>query len=95
MERLNTGCLTPFLRWTILFFREVMSVVSLFLIVFGTLTLVFVLMAVGIVMGREPISGSCGGMAAKGLSCFFCPKKKQCKKKPSLNEMDKVKIEIR
>lgn len=36
--------------------------------------LVIAAMAVGVIMGREPIKGSCGGMGALGIdtSCEIC-----------------------
>lgn len=40
----------------------------------GLFLLLFAAMAVGIMLGREPIKGSCGGMAALGLKsgCEIC-----------------------
>lgn len=29
----------------------------------------FIAMAIGVLMGRKPISGSCGGIASKGCPC--------------------------
>jgi hypothetical protein len=47
---------------------------KILLIVFIGMILFFVLMAVGVLLGRKPISGSCGGMAAVGLEggCDIC-----------------------
>lgn len=41
---------------------------------FGVLLLVMCMMAVGVLMGREPIKGSCGGMSALGMkgACDIC-----------------------
>lgn len=40
----------------------------------GLFLLLFAAMAVGIMLGREPIKGSCGGMAALGMKgeCEIC-----------------------
>ena len=51
-----------------------------FFITFTVLALVIGGMAIGVIMGRKPISGSCGGMAAVGIDskCEICggnPKK--------------------
>lgn len=47
---------------------------ALFFIVFGVMFLVVAAMAVGVLMGRKPISGSCGGMSALGMevACDIC-----------------------
>ena len=44
------------------------------IIVFAVMMLFVVLMSVGVLMGRKPISGSCGGMAAVGMkgACDVC-----------------------
>ena len=36
--------------------------ISLFLTVFGVFAFLVAIMAVGVIMGRRPISGSCGGI---------------------------------
>lgn len=45
-----------------------------FILTFAILVLVFGLMAVGVMMGRKPIAGSCGGIAALGIEkeCSIC-----------------------
>lgn len=54
-----------------------MSTFLLALIVFA---LVIAAMAVGVIFGRKPIAGSCGGLGAVGLECEGgcekpCPKR--------------------
>ena len=43
-------------------------------VVFAFMLLVVVAMSVGVLMGRKPISGSCGGMSAIGMevACDIC-----------------------
>ena len=45
-----------------------------FLVVFRTMLLVVGMMAVGVMMGRKPIAGSCGGIANLGIEkeCSIC-----------------------
>ncbi|MES2818455.1 MAG: (Na+)-NQR maturation NqrM [Pseudomonadota bacterium] len=44
------------------------------LVVFLTMLLVVLGMSVGVLMGRKPIAGSCGGIAALGIEkqCSIC-----------------------
>nr|WP_298136838.1 (Na+)-NQR maturation NqrM [uncultured Pseudomonas sp.] len=46
----------------------------IWLVVFLTMLLVVSLMAVGVIMGRKPIAGSCGGIANLGIEkeCSIC-----------------------
>ncbi|MGB1092489.1 MAG: (Na+)-NQR maturation NqrM [Oceanobacter sp.] len=56
---------------------------SMFLVAFGAMLFIIAAMAVGVMMGRKPISGSCGGMAAIGMdtACDVCGgDKKKCEK---------------
>ena len=45
-----------------------------FIITLLVFALVLAIMAVGVIMGREPIKGSCGGMGALGIdqACDIC-----------------------
>lgn len=47
---------------------------ELFLIVFAVLAILITAMSVGVIFGKKPISGSCGGMAALGMevACDVC-----------------------
>lgn len=47
---------------------------STLVIVFGAMLFFVAAMAVGVLLGRKPISGSCGGMAAIGMesACDVC-----------------------
>lgn len=46
----------------------------IFLIVFAVMALVVAMMAVGVMAGRKPIAGSCGGIANLGIEkeCSIC-----------------------
>lgn len=46
---------------------------NLFLISMLMLALFFVLMAVGVMSGREPLKGSCGGLNKLGMRDGDCP----------------------
>ncbi|MFN2288242.1 MAG: (Na+)-NQR maturation NqrM [Chromatocurvus sp.] len=45
-----------------------------FLTTFGVMGSVMAIMAVGVMAGREPLKGSCGGIGAAGIdqSCEIC-----------------------
>lgn len=44
-----------------------------FLISFGVMAMVIIAMSVGVLFGRKPISGSCGGVgAALGVTDYSC-----------------------
>ena len=47
---------------------------NMFAIVFAFMAIFILTMAVGVIFGRKPISGSCGGMAAIGMEseCDVC-----------------------
>jgi hypothetical protein len=45
-----------------------------FLLALGVLALLIAGMSIGVLMGRKPLAGSCGGMAALGMEveCDIC-----------------------
>ncbi len=47
---------------------------DIFIIVFAVMSLLVIAMSVGVIMGKKPISGSCGGMSALGMevACDVC-----------------------
>ena len=54
----------------------------LFIIVFSIFMLFILAMAIGVVFGRKPIKGSCGGLGkVMGEKCDFCNSDGKCKKK--------------
>lgn len=44
------------------------------ILTFATLMIIVVAMSVGVLLGRKPIKGSCGGMSALGMdtACDIC-----------------------
>lgn len=59
---------------------------STFIIVFAFMLCFILVMAVGVLFGQKPISGSCGGMAAIGMEseCDVCGgDKSKCDKEES------------
>ena len=47
---------------------------TMFIVTFCFIAFVITAMAIGVIMGRKPISGSCGGMSALGMEteCDIC-----------------------
>jgi len=45
-----------------------------FLVAFAAMAIFFILMSVGMFLGRAPIKGSCGGMSSLGMevACDIC-----------------------
>ena len=54
-----------------------------FLFSFGILLASVIAMAIGVIKGRDPIAGSCGGLKSLNgdTGCQFCEKKENCKRK--------------
>lgn len=51
---------------------------AIFLITFGLFLLAFAGLAVGAILGRPPIKGSCGGVSCiSGADCAGCKKRDQ------------------
>ncbi|WP_341645579.1 (Na+)-NQR maturation NqrM [Thauera sp. SDU_THAU2] len=42
---------------------------QMFLVTFGIIVLLVLLMAIGVLFGRKPIAGSCGGYKALDIEC--------------------------
>lgn len=57
---------------------------TIFLITFAVMALVFLMMAIGVIFGRDAIKGSCGG--ANGANCI-CIKK--CEKRLRAEALEK------
>lgn len=55
-----------------------MTLLPTLLITFAVLLAVIAAMAIGVMNGRKPISGSCGGIA--GGRCEFCSGSGSCKR---------------
>lgn len=63
-----------------------MKALILFALVVGILIFIVIGMSIGVLFGRKPIAGSCGGISALGLrktsKCEFCGNDpNQCKNK--------------
>lgn len=66
---------------------------DIFLIVFVVMMLLVIAMSVGVLLGRKPISGSCGGMSALGMevACDVCKgDKTKCDKESDVVEERKL-----
>ncbi|CAM5279718.1 (Na+)-NQR maturation NqrM [Thauera mechernichensis] len=62
---------------------------STFLITLIVVAIVIAAMAIGVMFGRKPIAGSCGGIGSLGLDCEFgC--KKPCSKRQARMEAAKA-----
>ena len=47
---------------------------EIFFVAFGVMLLLVLAMSVGVILGKKPIAGSCGGMSALGMevACDVC-----------------------
>lgn len=66
---------------------------DIFLVVFVVMMLLVIAMSVGVLLGRKPISGSCGGMSALGMevACDVCKgDKSKCDKETGVVEDSQV-----
>lgn len=57
---------------------------AIFLLTLVIVGLAVLGMAIGVIMGRKPIAGSCGGLGQLGLGCQVC--EKPCAKKRQAQE---------
>ena len=58
---------------------------TLFLITFGVIAVVMVIMAIGVIFGRQAIKGSCGGSGGAECVCTEkCEKRKKLEAAQSL-----------
>ena len=59
------------------------------LLVFLIMLLVVLGMAIGVIMGRKPIAGSCGGIANLGIEkeCSICGGNRESARKPIATAM--------
>ena len=49
---------------------------AIFIFTFAIIGIAFVALSVGVIFGRAPIKGSCGGLACvPGADCAACPNK--------------------
>ena len=70
---------------------------NMMLVVFVAFLLIVAGMAIGVIMGRKPISGSCGGMAAAGMegACDICKgDRDRCDKEKEKAKAVKTKTEF-
>ena len=59
---------------------------ELFVVTFLVMAIAVCGMAIGVIMGRNPIKGSCGGLGNLGLDCESCDK--PCAKKKQSMALD-------
>ena len=60
---------------------------DIFFVVFAVMLMLVIAMSVGVILGRKPISGSCGGMSALGMevACDVCKgDKSKCDKESDM-----------
>lgn len=52
-----------------------------FLVTLLILAICILAMAIGVILGKKPLKGSCGGLGSiMGEKCAFCSKEGRCKK---------------
>lgn len=64
---------------------------EIFIVVFGVMLFLVAAMSIGVLLGKKPISGSCGGMSALGMevACEVCGgDKNKCDKEDGSQEAD-------
>lgn len=57
---------------------------KIFFLSFGLLLFSILALSIGVLMGRKPLAGSCGGLGkifGKNGDCQFCEKRDECNKK--------------
>ncbi|MCO4794371.1 MAG: (Na+)-NQR maturation NqrM [Bacteriovoracaceae bacterium] len=60
---------------------------KIFLITFVFFSTTIFLMAIGYIIARKKLKGSCGGLGKiMGDDCMFCSKKNECEKNTELQE---------
>ena len=62
------------------------------LLAFGAMLIIIGGMAVGVIFGRQPIKGSCGGMSAVGIDaeCEICGgNPARCESQPPVSDLTK------
>lgn len=62
---------------------------ELFFVVLLVMLVLIAIMSIGVILGRKPITGSCGGMSALGMevSCDICGgDKSKCEKEKAKRE---------
>lgn len=58
---------------------------EVFFVTLGVLLICVTGMAVGVIIAKKEIKGSCGGIAnVIGEDCMFCEKKEDCKENPEV-----------
>lgn len=63
---------------------------EVFLLAFGIITLLVLLMAIGVLLGREPIAGSCGGYKALNAECAIGCKSPCQKRKARMRAQERL-----
>jgi uncharacterized protein len=60
---------------------------EMFLITLVFFSVTIVLMAIGYIIARKKLKGSCGGLGTiMGEDCMFCSKKEECEKNKELRD---------